>query len=244
MIALGGDGAIHEVVNGLMQRDATNRPSLGIIAAGSGNDYAKSLGLSTKIDTACAQLLASNPAPVDIGKVNDDYFMETLSFGLDAAIALDTMERRKKTGRKGAILYMESGFNQLMNHLDEYSYKAVFDHDKTEDGLSITFAVQIGSYYGGGFKICPDAKLDDGLFDICISHPPITVAKAIGIFLKAKNGKHVNSPNMELLRAKEIQLEFECEPPAQMDGEKITGEHFIISIEPGAISVLTPNIIS
>ena len=241
IIALGGDGVIHEVVNGLMWRKAADRPSLGVIAAGSGNDYARALGLSTKIDQACDQLLRAEPYPVDIGKVNEDFFMETLSFGLDAAIALDTMERRKKSGRKGAVLYMESGFNQLMNHLDEYPYKASFDGGALNESRLITFAVQMGPYYGGGVKICPEAKLDDGLFDVCISHPPITALKAIKTFLKAKSGKHVGMPNFEFERARKLTLDFETEPPAQMDGEKVTGKHLDISIEHSAIRVLTPH---
>lgn len=240
IITLGGDGAIHEVVNGLMAKRPGDRPKLGVIPAGSGNDYAHALGLSTKIDKACEELLRSEPHPVDIGKVNEFYYMETLSFGLDAAIALDTMERRKKSGRKGTVLYMESGFDQLMHHLDEHSYTASFDGDETTSGKSITFAVQIGPYYGGGFKICPEAKLDDGLFDVCISHPPITVMKAVTTFLKAKNGNHVGMPNFEMFQAKHAHIEFEDEPPAQMDGEKITGSVFDISIEHSAIEVLMP----
>lgn len=241
IIALGGDGVIHEVVNGLMWRKAVDRPSLGVIAAGSGNDYARALGLSTKIDKACDQLLRSKPRPVDIGKVNDDFFMETLSFGLDAAIAIDTMDRRKKSGRKGALLYMESGIDQLINHLDEYPYKVRFDGGRSREDRLITFAVQIGPYYGGGFKICPKAKMDDGLFDVCVSHPPITAMKAIAVFLKAKSGKHVNIPNFEFERARELSIDLEAEPPAQMDGEKLTGTHFDISIEHSAIRVLAPH---
>lgn len=238
IIALGGDGVIHEVVNGLMNREENNRPHLGVIAAGSGNDYARSLGLSTKIEQACAQLLAAQAKPVDIGHVHDAYFMETLSFGLDAAIAIDTMERRKRTGHKGTLLYMESGLNQLMNHLDTYRYEATIDHDASRSGEMITFAIQIGPYYGGGFKICPDAKLDDGLFDICISHPPISALKAVGVFLKAKSGKHVTHNQIELFQAKDIDITFPCAPPAQMDGEVISGSTFKVTIKHNAIKVL------
>lgn len=237
IITLGGDGAIHEVINGLMERDAAMRPALGVIPAGSGNDYARALGIPADVDRACALFVKGTPQAVDIGKVNGSYFMETLSFGLDAAIALDTMERRKKTGRKGALLYAESGIDQLLHHLDVYDYTATFD-GKAETGGSITFAVQIGPYYGGGFKICPDAKVDDGTFEICISHPPITVLRAIATFLKAKSGKHVRSPNIQFLSAKDIHLEFDAAPPAQIDGEHITGSTFDISIEPSALKVI------
>lgn len=172
VIALGGDGVIHEVAGGLMRRPAARRPALGVIPVGSGNDYARTLGVSTKVDEACAQLLGAEARLADVGRVNGHWFVETLSFGLDAAIALDTMERRVRTGRTGTVLYMESGIDQLLHHLDLRRYRVSFDGGETVEAESVTFAVQIGPYYGGGFKICPDARIDDGLLDVCVAHPP------------------------------------------------------------------------
>ncbi|MBL6463932.1 MAG: YegS/Rv2252/BmrU family lipid kinase, partial [Senegalimassilia sp.] len=183
VVALGGDGLIHEVVNGLMARPADDRPQLGVIPVGSGNDYARTLGVPAKVDRACDLLLSASSQPADVGCVNGGFFAETLSFGLDAAIAIDTMERRKRTGRHGAALYMASGFDQLFHHLDQREYRLQLDDGPVMEGKSITFAVQMGPYYGGGFRICPDARLDDGLLDVCISHPPITPAGAAAIFL-------------------------------------------------------------
>lgn len=240
VITLGGDGAVHEVANGLMWRSASSRPALGVIPAGSGNDYAKSLGIPSNLEEACRKVLQYSPKPVDIGKVDGEYFVETLSFGLDAAIALDTMERRKKTGRKGALLYMESGINQLLNHLDSYEYTAKFGNSAPVESSSITFAIQIGPYYGGGFKICPDAKVDSGVFDICIGHPPIGASHAIAIFLRAKSGKHVSSKQIEILTADCVDVDFKTAPPAQIDGELIEGKSFNVTMEPRALQVLRP----
>ena len=240
IVALGGDGVIHEVVQGLMKRSSFDRPHLGIIPVGSGNDFARALHMPTNIHEAVAVLLAGQVDPIDVGWVNNNYFIETLSFGLDAAIALDTMERRKKTGRAGTLLYAEAGIYQLTHNLKAYAYKASFDGSQTQTGESITFAVQNGPFYGGGFKICPDAQLDDGAFDICIAHPPVTLVKALMIFARAKNGGHVSSKNMELLRANTLHIEFDEEPPAQIDGEQITGRTFDIRLERAALQVIKP----
>lgn len=148
-----------------------------------------------------------------MGCVNGGFFAETLSFGLDAAIAIDTMERRKRMGRHGAALYMASGFDQLFHHLDQREYRLQLDDGPVMEGKSITFAVQMGPYYGGGFRICPDARLDDGLLDVCISHPPITPAGAAAIFLMAKGGNHTRLSCMELHQARKVHVEFD-EPPA------------------------------
>ena len=240
VIALGGDGVIHEVAGGLMRRPAAHRPALGVIPVGSGNDYARTLGVSNKVDEACAQLLKAEAHPADLGRVHGHWFVETLSFGLDAAIALDTMERRVRTGRTGTVLYMESGVDQLLHHLDLRRYRASFDGGETVEAESVTFAVQIGPYYGGGFKICPDARIDDGLLDVCVAHPPVGAARALYIFLRAKDGKHARFKQIELRRCRTLRLEFDEAPPAQMDGELIEGTSFDIAVEPAALNVLAP----
>lgn len=240
IIALGGDGIIHEVANGLMERPVDDRPTLGVIPAGSGNDYARTLGMSEKLDEACAQLLEAQPHAVDVGCANGEWFVETLSFGLDAAIALDTVDRRARTGHTGTLLYMESGVDQLLHHLDTYRYRASFDGAAPVEGESITFAVQLGPYYGGGFKICPDAHLDSGSFDLCIAHPPVGIARALFIFLRAKDGKHTRFKQMELMQARTIHLEFDEHPPIQADGEGLDGTVFDIAVHPGALRVMLP----
>ena len=238
VVALGGDGVIHEVVNGLMALPVAARPQLGVIPVGSGNDYARALGIPAQVDKACARLLHAKVRPVDIGCVNGEFFAETLSFGLDAAIALDTMERRKRTGKSGTALYMASGFDQLFHHLDERAYRLQLDDGPVMQGASITFAVQMGPYYGGGFRICPDASLDDGLFDLCISNPPIGPVGAAAIFLRAKNGNHVSSPRMEFHQARKMRVEFDETPPAQVDGERIEASVFEAEVMPAALRVL------
>lgn len=240
ILVLGGDGIVHEAVNGIMTRAEGDRPTLGVIPVGSGNDLARTLQIPDDITAACDVLLKSNAILTDVGRVNDEYFIETLSFGLDAAIALDTVERRKKTGKRGTILYMESGFDQLFHHLDSHEYTLSVDGGVPVEGKSITFAIQNGPYYGSGFKICPEATLTDGVLDVCVAHPPVGVARACYIFLKAKDGKHTHMKQMELFRATSLYLTFKDEPPAQADGERVTGSVFDISICPAALPVLTP----
>lgn len=240
VVAIGGDGVIHEVSNGLMTLPDADRPQLGVVPVGSGNDYARTLGISFDPHAACEQLLEAKPTAVDVGLVNGSFFVETLSFGLDAAIALDTMERRKRTGRSGTTLYMASGLDQLAHHLDEHSYTVSFDGAEPTEGTSITFAVQLGPYYGGGFKICPDAALTDGKFDICIAHPPVGKMMAAMIFMLAKSGKHRRFKHFEMRQASTVRVEFVTAPPAQMDGERIEGSTFDVALIPRALRVLKP----
>ena len=240
VIALGGDGVIHEVAGGLMRRPAARRPALGVIPVGSGNDYARTLGVSTKVDEACAQLLGAEARLADVGRVNGHWFVETLSFGVDAAIALDTVERRARTGRTGTALYLASGMDQLLHHLDCHRYTASFDGGEPVRGASFTFAVQVGPTYGGGFRICPDARIDDGLLDVCIAHPPFGVARAVFVFLLAKGGRHTGFRQIELRRARTLSVRFDAPPPVQIDGEPLEAAEYAIDVVPRALGVLVP----
>ena len=115
VIALGGDVLAHEVVNGLVRLPRADRPAFGLVPVGSGNDYARTIGMSESVPDAIVQFLDAEMRALDLGCCNGEFFTETLSFGLDAAIALDTVERRKHTNKTEAALYFESGIDQLLH---------------------------------------------------------------------------------------------------------------------------------
>lgn len=237
IISLGGDGIIHEVANGLMALPEEERPVLGIIPVGSGNDYAKTLGRSENIDQAVSQLLSASAVGMDVGCVNGEHFIETFSCGIDAAIAIDTMERRKRSRKTGGALYFEAGVNQFLRHFETHTFSGVLDKTRAFSGTCLTMAIQIGPTYGGGFKICPDADPTDGVFDICYSTPTNKV-HALGVFALAKNGHHLNSTFVHFRKASSVHLEFVQHPPTQADGEEVQGKVYDISISQQAIQVL------
>ncbi|MBR5260071.1 MAG: diacylglycerol kinase family lipid kinase [Eggerthellaceae bacterium] len=238
VVALGGDGLIHEVANGLMRIEESKRPALGLIPAGSGNDYGLSLGISSKVERAVEQLASSSEMLVDVGMVNDEFFLETLSFGLDAAIAADTVERRKRTGRTGTLMYFEAGLDQMLHHLDVYPYRMTIDGAQVHEGEMYLLAVQNGQTYGGHFKVCPQAFLNDGIFDICVAHPPLNALSASFIFALAKEGFHKRFKQVEFTKARSLVVEFDRPVPAQVDGEQIEGSRFEVSLIPQTLRVL------
>lgn len=238
VVALGGDGLVHEVVNGLMRIPKTERPMFGLLPAGSGNDYARTLGMSFAVEEAVAQLLEASPVDYDLGCCDGEYFAESLSFGLDAAIALDTVERRKRTGKTGTPLFLESGIDVLLHRMRSYEYEVSLDGWPPVEGSMFLFAVQIGETYGGGFRICPQAIPDDGLLDICVAHPPLSIPKAVMIFLLAKNAHHTKFKQLEFTRASTIEITFKEESPTQIDGEPFQGTKHRITCERRALKVL------
>lgn len=242
VLALGGDGVIHEVVEGLMAHEPGTRPQLGIIPMGSGNDYARTLGMEKNdVQAAMAQLVRGVPRPTEVGHVNGHYFMQTLSFGLDAAIALDTMDKRAAgTAQEGEELFVKSALRILSQAKEGYPVRASFDDEPALDLSTIIFAVQVGPSYGGGFKICPDADPTDGLLDACYNVKLPALPRIMGLLGLARFGKHVKSNVVRLRKFRTASLEFEREPPCQIDGEKLTGTRFEIEVVPHALSVIYP----
>ena len=245
VVALGGDGVVHEIANGLMKLPADARPRFGVIPVGSGNDYARTLGMSETVSEAIQQLAAGHEVAADVGCCNGEHFVETLSFGLDAAIALDTVERRKRTGEQGTILYLKSGLDQLLHHLELYAFEAVLDGEAPSGAARVLkdrvhmFAVQVGPTYGGGFRICPEASITDGKLDICYASGPMNMLEATFKFLSAKDAHHTKFENIHFDRASSIELTFDRRPPCQIDGEPHVADSYSISIVPVALRVIT-----
>lgn len=240
ILTIGGDGIIHEVANGLMQIGRDERPALAIIPFGSGNDFARTLGIPfNNVEAALARLADSEKSAIDVGRVNDTYFLETLSFGLDAAIALDTTDKRTRgTDEMGEQLYMTSGIKYMTSNSKGYACTFSFDGGPEQHIRSLIFAIQNGPTYGGGFKICPHASPTDGLLDICYNVKLPTTPHMLLLFALARFGKHTGSSALAFARAAHIEIEYdEGGIPCQADGEEILGRRFAVDLLPAELDI-------
>ena len=249
VLVLGGDGVIHHVVEGLLRVPAPVRPILGVIPVGSGNDYSRTVNIPVGVADAVNALLSGEVRSLDVVRVNEAHYLETLSFGLDAAIAIGTEERRRRTGETGLKLYFMTGIDEIIHRMYSYTYHATLEDaggvaGATEElsGSMKLFAVQNGRTYGGGFPITPDASPTDGLVNICIASGDISKPTTLVTFAKATKGKHVNSPYVSFRTARRVHLSFdESEhgaPACQFDGEACTASEFDIEVLPQELKVL------
>lgn len=237
VIVVGGDGVVHETASGIMRIPKAKRPIMGVVPVGSGNDYARSLGMSFNVHNAVDQLMHAKVKEVDVGQCNDKYFVETLSFGLDAGIAIDTMKARQKSKEKGFKLYFKCGVNRIMNHFEFFDFEAKLDRGRTISGKSLIMAIQIGRTYGGGFQITPDAKLDDGYFNMCYTQGKLSRKVGLPIFALAAKGKHVGNKHMCFDKSKAIKLHIKQKVPCQLDGEEYSNHDFDIKTHHKALKV-------
>jgi YegS/Rv2252/BmrU family lipid kinase len=242
VIALGGDGLVHEIACGLMRQPPETRPRLGVLPTGTGNDFARTLGL-TRNDPrrAMRELIEGEEVLFDIGLVNDTYFCQTLSFGIDAAIALDANARRhNRPHQGGAGRFVTSGLSIIARNAHSWPYRIVADGDVYE-GPALTLAIQNGPTYGGDFRICPDASPTDGMLDLCASLSAPLPAAQLAYFGLIRLGRHTHSQRLLLRQFTDLDVTFPEEvPPCQVDGERLEGSSFQVRVLPQALRVVRP----
>ena len=241
VIALGGDGVVHEVVNGMMAISDDERPRLGIIPLGAGSDFARTLHMSRNDPRrALTELAQGTERTIDLGHVNDEYFMQTLSFGLDAAIAHDAIDRWSDGSRKpNDILFVTSGFKVLVNNLRGWHYNATIDGEPLA-GSGIAFAVQNGPTYGGGFHICPDAVPNDGKLNLFLTLKKPTLPHSLLLFGLIRFGWHTKSHVVGTKHVNHLEVSFSGydQPPCQIDGKRIVAERYVVDAVPACLRVI------
>lgn len=242
VIIVGGDGSLHEAVNGILS--SGRRVPLGIIAAGSGNDYAwNTLKLPRNPVEAVERAFNGQLIDSDAGIVNGKYFANSFSVGLDADIAVTASWLKKYPLMSGERLYYTSTVRQLLFGYNKCPW-LTFDLDaetaqaqqnKTPTHY-VLMAVTNGPTYGAGFRINPTADHTDGLFDICtINFTPLL--RALQLLPVVQKGEHSDLPEVTFYRAKTVHIESRFSINIQMDGETTQATQFDAKILPGALWV-------
>jgi YegS/Rv2252/BmrU family lipid kinase len=163
VVAVGGDGTVHEVVNGLMQVPEDRRPMLGVVPVGSGNDFAHAAGVPLKPDHALLHALKGEPQLVDIGVLRDgrgreEYWDNTLGIGFDTAV---TIRSHRLPMLRGFLMYLTAVIQTIILNFDPAQFKVQTELESWQDN-TLMLVVCNGPREGGGFLIAPEAKVDDG----------------------------------------------------------------------------------
>ncbi len=241
VIIVGGDGSVHEVVNGILC--SGRRVPLGIVGAGSGNDFAwNSLKLPQDPAAAVERAFNGQPVEVDAGIVNGHYFANSFSVGLDADIAVAADRMKNFPFMSGERLYYITTVKQLLfgyHRCPWLSFKLDGRDEQTnmmQAKRFVVIAVTNGPAYGAGFRINPNADPADGLFDICtIDYMPLL--RALRLLPMVKKGEHVGQPEITFYRAKSVFIESQKPVNVQMDGETSHSQSYHAENLPAALLV-------
>jgi diacylglycerol kinase (ATP) len=209
VVVCGGDGSINLAVRNF----DLERGTLGILPLGSGNDFAKVLGLPRKLKAACDVLLDGSVREVDVALANGIRYVGVAGLGFDSEVAAFANANARLL--RGSLVYLYA----ILRVLPRFRPIPVRLNGKSEE---IMFAVVGNSrQYGGGIRIVPDASIDDGLLDLCVVHRT-TRFQLLKTLPAAYRGAHVRSSFVELGRA--VRYEFQSEDPLEVyaDGERLT----------------------
>jgi diacylglycerol kinase (ATP) len=212
----GGDGTLNEVLNGLgTVPGALESTTLGVLPLGTGNDFAHALGVSADPEEAAEQFLRGRARRVDLARVGDRVFVNASAGGFIAETS-DHVDARLKT-LAGRFAYLIGGAQALVEYEPVEAVATVDGHPLFEGPLQM-FAVSNGPTIGGGHRIAPDARLDDGLLELCLIHA-MPLVPFLALLARVSAGAHVGDDHVVTARGQRIELTFGRSLKINTDGE-------------------------
>ena len=213
VIILGGDGTVHEAINGLAALE--NRPALAILPGGTCNDFSRMLNIPQNLKKAAEAIMNGYPTPVDVGKVNDHYFLNFWGIGLIAHTSNNIDENQKRL--MGKMSYLISAL-RTVKEAETFRYKMTTDHGEYEDE-AVMILVLNGKYIGANQIPLPTIKNDDGLFDILIVKESSFGAFLDLFSLDPANQMVDSEARLVHIQTKSLSIETEEVLAADTDGE-------------------------
>ncbi|KAB2331168.1 diacylglycerol kinase [Cytobacillus depressus] len=212
VVAAGGDGTINEVVNGLAEQEY--RPKLGVIPAGTTNDFARALHIPRDIEAATDIIVKGDTIPVDIGRINDRYFINIAGGGRLTELTYEVPSKLKTM--LGQLAYYLKGIEMLPSIR---STEVSIEYDgKLFEGEAMLFFVGLTNSVGGFEKLAPDSSINDGLFSLLILKKT-NLADFIRIATLAVRGEHINDPHVIYTQANRIKVKSSEKLQLNLDGE-------------------------
>ena len=237
IIVAGGDGSIHEVVNGILR--SGNSVELGVIPIGTGNDFAKACSIPVQWEDAVQELagrLQSNtPARrIDAGRMNDRYFANGAGIGFDAKVNRIARDIR---WRIGDLVYLVAVLRGMIDGVITPQVTMQFSGQSIEGPITLA-NVSNGAWVGGMFHIAPMAKNDDGELDLILAGP-VSRLRILALLPKLIQGSHIDQPEITHARLTQCQITASAAVPSHLDGEvQPLQTHFDIEIMKGALRLM------
>ncbi|MFV2006130.1 MAG: diacylglycerol kinase family protein [Longimicrobiales bacterium] len=254
IVAVGGDGTWSSVADRIIA-SGRDDVALGLLAAGTGNDFGRNFGLSARRPEDAVRTLAEGRVVrVDAGRVTSSgsrtaagpeipgttgprYFINVVGFGFDVAVI---QAARGARFLKGELLYKVTTLRQL------FTFRGVPltltpDREPGIDGRYLMVTVSNGPFFGGSIPIAPAAELTDGMLDACAIADANTLGRAV-LFHQTSAGRHMLSPKVHSRRDTRFVLSFEAAPKYEVDGDvwQAEGREVVIEVAPNALSIVVP----
>lgn len=241
VVAVGGDGTVNEVANGILHSTGSGSTTLGVVSTGTGSDFARSVGISQHYVTACSSLTSQRRLLIDVGIVEyrskgqslQRFFVNAAGVGFDAAAVENTERLPKYFG--GTIPYLAGLLRTLIGYRNKSVILRVGDRVETTRILSVVVAN--GSYLGGGMHVAPEASINDNLLDVVVIGDigKFDLLKSLPMVYK---GTHGNHPKVSIEKASSVSVESPERILVHADGELLGEGPASFRLIPAALSIV------
>jgi YegS/Rv2252/BmrU family lipid kinase len=240
LVVVGGDGTIHEVVNGIAGREGIE---LALIPCGTGWDFARTHEVPKRLDGALRIAKDGQARPFDLGRATyradgseqTAWFANMASVGMSGAVAAKANSTTKALGAKTSYLY---ALGTVFARWKNVELRVRVDEEE-RNGLMEDTIVAVGRYLAGGMMITPDAEPDDELFDVLLIGD-LTKTELVRVMPKIYRGTHLPHPKGEVIRGRTVSIEADDPLPIQLDGEQPGTTPVRFEIAPAAIRLRVP----
>ncbi len=244
VVCASGDGTFNETLNGLMRarQAGFNHAALGVIAIGTGNDFAGGVGIPSDFEQSMEVLLTDKRKKIDIGLVSGGdypegrYFGNGIGIGFDAAVGFAALQLRFL---RGLPAYLIGAIQTVFFYYKPPRLRIEMDGQAIEQ-RSLMVSIMNGKRMGGGFRMTPDSLPDDGQLDLCIAEQAgkLRIFQLIGMFIQ---GTQAGQPEIKMRRARQIEVTaLEGDFPAHADGETlcVAGSKLTVNLYPAELEVI------
>jgi diacylglycerol kinase (ATP) len=242
---VGGDGTVHEAVNGILRAGVGETLELAVLPRGTGKDFVRSLRIPGSLDTAIATARDGRARTIDAGRATytswdgteaNAYFANFAGAGISGAIASRANTSSKALGGKASFLWATVA---VFARWKSAELTVEIDDDRRTGRMFEVLAMN-GDYTAGGMWMAPDAKADDGLFDVVVIGD-VTKGDFVRTFPKIYRGKHLSHPKIDHATATAVRVEAEIPLPIVLDGEQPGTTPARFEVVPGALRVRVPS---
>lgn len=241
VISIGGDGTNHALVNALadLNEQHPDGPPMiyGMLPIGTGRDWARSRGIPFDIQQAAEWIANAEPQPVDIGVLQTptgrEHFLNIASAGIGGAVD----ERVNRVKNRRPWTFLRATVESILNYTPE-PMQITLDGTAWYDDRAWLAVIANGTTFGHGMRIAPEAKIDDGLFDVLVIEG-ISRPKLLSALRLVYSGKHLTHPNVRFARAKHVEISGRGSLGIDIDGELLHGDHLDFRLRPHLLHLLT-----
>jgi YegS/Rv2252/BmrU family lipid kinase len=233
VVAVGGDGTLNEVVNGILQSQGSY-PKLGLIPAGTGNNFARGLDMPLNLKESCRHILDPKGLEIDIGRVNDKFFLNSFGVGLNSAVVSEVNQNFKNL--RGVIVYILATLKTVPKY-QSVDLEITLGTGEKIEGEYLLLVMGNSKIYSSTLNLIPEFEINDGFLDLCLIES-MSKAEIMAKFPYFLSDRHHELDEVLIRKVKEARIKVKNTNDFHIDGESMIGDDLQVDILPRVLNLM------